>query len=194
MERTAFATDYVGRLQILDDCYIRVPGVSIETAHYGKSDRIYMNNLPEISDQKSATYTEENAMGRSVPVKAFSNGSTRKIGWKFTMWSQEEKDRLAYIKTVRTLEACVYPKEDKSNILPYIPPPILSIKCGKLLADYELTVILTDYSLDFPTDQPWSIYGNSLYWPTKVTMNLNFEVVYDSRYLPGASRILQIGV
>jgi hypothetical protein len=54
-------------------------------------------------------------------------------------------------------------------------------------------VILTDYSVDFPTDQPWSYYASTLYLPYKFTLSLTFEVVYDSRQLPGADRIIRLG-
>ncbi len=179
------ATNTNGQLVSLRDCYIRASG--------NPPVVIYMNNLPEISDQKSASYTEENAMGRSVPVKAFANGSSRKIGWKMKVIAQSNEEQTKAINNLRFLESCVYPKADPTNILPYIPPRVLSIKCGRLLADYELSVILTDYSVDFPTDQPWSDKSNTLYLPYMFNISLSFEVVYDSRYLPGADRIISIG-
>jgi hypothetical protein len=179
------ATNRNGQLVPLSDCYIRASGSPPKI--------VYMNNLPEISDSKSASYSEENAMGRSVPVKSFANGGTRKIGWKMKIVAPSNQDQLKAIDDLRFLESCVYPKADPSNILPYIPPRVLSIKCGRLLADYELSVILTDYNVDFPTDQPWSSARNVLYLPYMFNLSLTFEVVYDSRYLPGADRIITLG-
>ena len=179
------ATDRNGNLIEIFDCYIRASG--------DPAVKIVMNNLPEISDSKSATYSEETAMGRSVPIKAFAQGSSRKIGWKMIVIAPSNDEQLKAINNLRFLESCVYPKADPSNLLPYIPPRVLSIKCGRLLSDSELSVILTDYSVDFPTDQPWSYYTNTLYLPYKFTLSLTFEVVYDSRQLPGADRIIRLG-
>lgn len=177
------ATNRNGTLLPIADCYIRVDN------YY-----VVMNQLPEISDQKSASYSEENAMGRSVPIKSFSQGSTRKIGWKIPFLSSSVKEQQKTIYELRLLESCVYPKADLSNILPYIPPRVCALKCGRLLADYELSAILTDYSVDFPTETTWSVSAATLYLPTKFSLSLSFEVVYDSRFLPGADRIIRLGI
>jgi hypothetical protein len=95
---------------------------------------------------------------------------------------------------LRNLESCVYPRADPNNIIPYIPPKILSIKCGSLIADTEVTVVLLSYSVSFPSDQVWNVNSaNGKYLPYKLDVDLNFEIVYDSRYLPGADRIIQLG-
>jgi hypothetical protein len=70
-------------------------------------------------------------------------------------------------------------------------PKILKIKCGRLLGDYELCVILKSISVNWPVDVPWSSFG---YIPYKFEAALSFEVVYNSADLPGQSRILKLGL
>ena len=177
------ATDSIGKLNKLQDCYIR-----------SDAFMIYMNNLPDISDNKDASYSEENGMGRSYPFKTFNAGGSRKISWKMRMISYNNESIRENINNLRLLESCVYPRPDPANVIPYIPPRILSIKCGSLIADTEVTVILTNYSVSFPSDQVWFTTSEvGKYLPAKIEVDLNFELVYDSRYLPGAGRIIQLG-
>jgi len=75
--------------------------------------------------------------------------------------------------------------------VPFLPPKILKIKCGKLLGDYELCVILKQVQINWPVDVPWSSFG---YIPYKFNAALSFEVVYNSAELPGQSRILKLGL
>jgi hypothetical protein len=86
----ANATDSNGNLIEIADCYIRASG--------DPAVKIVMNNLPEISDSKSATYSEETAMGRSVPIKAFAQGSSRKIGWKMIVIAPSNNEQLKATK------------------------------------------------------------------------------------------------
>ena len=180
------ATNPNGQLNEIPDCYIRV-----------QNEYIKMYSLPDISDTKDAGYAEENGMGRTMPFKTFNSGGTRKIGWDIKMISYDAESISRNLGYLRLLESCVYPREDPANIIPYIPPVVMSIRCGSLLANVteELNVILLSYNTSFPSDQIWfSDYDTGLYMPAKLDVKLSFEVVYDSRYLPGAERIVQLGV
>jgi hypothetical protein len=177
------ATGPTGALNNIADCYIR-----------SNTFQIFMNNLPDITDSKDAGYAEETGMGRSTPFKTFNSGGSRKIGWKCHFISYDQNSINQNILNLRNLESCVYPRADPNNIIPYIPPKILSIKCGSLIADTEVTVVLLSYSVSFPSDQVWNVNSaNGKYLPYKLDVDLNFEIVYDSRYLPGADRIIQLG-
>jgi len=175
----AFATTGTGTLQYLQDCYISIGGV-----------KIIMNNLPDIGDQHDASYATENGVGRSMPTRTFSNGGDRKISWTAHFIAENESKLTDNLKALRLIEGATYPRAIVNN-LPYLPPPICKIKCGKLLGDYELCVVLESYSIKFPTDIPWSDNG---YIPYKFDVDMSFAVVYDSANLPGAERIISLGV
>lgn len=179
------ATDNNGRLNPIPDCYIRL-----------QDFYVVMYVLPSITDTKQANYNSENGMGRTQPFFTFDQGGARTISWTCTFISYDEESTARNFASLRLLEAGVYPRSDPSNIVPFIPPVIMSIRCGDLLANSgaELNVVLTSYSVTFPTDQVWnSEYNLARYLPSKFDVQLNFTVVYDSRYLPGADRILTLG-
>lgn len=179
------ATDNIGRLNPIPNCYIRAEDVII-----------YMYVLPNITDSKTTRYNDESGMGRTQPFKTFNEGGTRTIGWTTTLISYDAESTARNIATLRAFEAFTYPRRDFSNTVPYVPPVVLSIRCGDLLASYgvELNVVCTQYQVQFPTDQVWnSEYPVGIYLPAKVDVQLSFDVVYDSRYLPGADRILVLG-
>ena len=169
-----------GSLRPIDDCYIYVPELS---------DEIVMKILPDISDTKSTTYSDEPAIGRSFPIKNYSQSDNRSISWTIHMMVCREGDREEIIQAMKLLEACVYPTRQET---PYAPPPICQIKCGRLLTDDDqpLCCVLKNYSVKFPTDVAWDEEG---YVPYKLDIDLTFEAVYDSKNLPYAEDIQLLG-
>lgn len=178
-------SDNFGKLNPIPDCYIRVQNYFVN-----------MYSLPSITDSKQANYNSENGMGRTQPFFTFDQGSVRSINWTCTFISYDAESTARNFGYLRILEASVYPRRDPSNVVPYIPPVVMSIRCGDLLANSgaELNTVLTSYNVQFPTDQVWnSEYNLAKYLPAKFEVQLNFNVVYDSRFLPGADRILLLG-
>ena len=169
-----------GSLREITDCYIDVPELS---------QKIIMKILPDISDTKSATYSDEPAIGRSFPIKNYSQSDNRSISWTVHMMVCKEGDQEDMISAMKLLEACVYPTQTES---PYAPPPICQIRCGRLLTDDDqpLCCILKSYSIKFPTDVAWDENG---YVPYKFDIDLTFEAVYDSKSLPYAEDIRLLG-
>jgi hypothetical protein len=176
----ARATNLNGLLQPISDCYIRV----------GR-DVIVMKVLPSINDSHGATFNSENGIGRSLPTKTFVNGGDRSIGWDITFVSEGDAQLRQNLSYYRLLMSCTYPVDTGGNV-PFLPPKILKIKCGSLLADEEICVILENISVSWPTDSAWSDiqYG---YIPYKFNCQLTFKVVYNSADLPGQQRILTLG-
>jgi hypothetical protein len=165
------ATMAGGKLKDIEEIYIDIDG-----------NTIYAYILPDISDAKSATYADENAIGRTQPYKNYSYSENRVITWTHH-WIVDVPSRVEQIrKEIKMLQALVYP----SNAgLPYAPPFVAHVKCGNMLdygqEDYILCCILKSYSLKYATDVPW--YNDSsknISIPYKVDMDLNFEVVYDN--------------
>lgn len=166
-----------GYLNDIDECYIIMNGTTI-----------YMDILPEISDSKGATFPEEPMIGRSTPLKTYSHSETRSISWTAYFMILSDGDAEENIQAIRAIESCVY--SDVGGSTPYIPPPVCQIKCGNLLADDPLCCVLKHYSVRFPTDVAWD---ETTLLPYKFSVDMQFDIVYDSTELPGASLILQTG-
>lgn len=152
-------------------------------------DSIKMKILPDISDSKSASYSDEAIIGRSQPIKTYSHSENRAISWTLHLIACEDQDLRTNLNIMRALEACLYPK-DRSQKTSYEPPPICKIKCGVLLGDQELCVVLKSYSVKFDPGVAWD---ESTLMPYKLDVDLSFETVYSSDDLPGADRIFQSG-
>lgn len=167
-----------GKLQKLDECFIKSGNITLK-----------MKILPDISDGKTANYSDETGIGRSAPLKVFSHGETRNIGWGVHFLAESEEESIQNLKDLRFLESLVYPDQGTNNIL-MKPPPVVSIKCGNLLGDDAICAVLKSYNVKFPVDVMWD--ENTLL-PMKFDVDLSFEVVYATFNLPGAGRILETG-
>ncbi len=172
------ATDNRGRLIFLD-CQIFIPGAGT----------IRLDNLPEITDSKSAAYNDEPIIGRANPLKTYSHSENRTITMQIHLFATEESDLQENLTILRALQSAVYPRTGV-NGAPFIPPPVCQIKCGTLLADDPLCVILKQYSMKPPTDVAWSEDGLI---PYKFDIDTTWEVVYKNSDLPGQSRIFNSG-
>lgn len=167
-----------GKLQRINDCYIK-----------SGNRELTMKILPDITDAKSAQYSDETGIGRSAPLKVFSHGETRSISWGVHFFAESEEESLKNLEDLRFLESLVYPDAGNNNVL-MKPPPVVSIKCGNILADDPLCAVLKSYNVKFPTDVMWDY---TTYLPMKFDVDLNFDIVYETINLPGSSRILKIG-
>ena len=168
-----------GKLVNLTDCYCIIP-------NFGK---IRLNNLPDISDSKSAAYNDEPIMGRTMAMKTFSHSENRAISVTFHFMAVMNSDLALHLNYLRALESCVYPRTNTAG-LPFVPPPVCRLKCGVLLGKEELCVVLKSYSVKFPTDVPWD---EQTYLPYKFDVDSQWDVVYRTVDLPGQQRILDMG-
>lgn len=172
----ARATSQTGVLQFIDDCGILIPGARL----------IKCRILPEISDSKGASYNDEPVMGRSSPIKTFSHSDNKTLSVKWHFIVTRPADVESNLLDKRALESAAYPRQGS----PYRPPPVCLIKCGRVLGDSPLCVILRNYSANYPTNVSWD---NRTLLPYYFTMDLAWDVVYASTDLPGQERIAQIG-
>jgi len=167
-------TDSGGRLKPIPDCWVYVGGQTLT-----------LDNLPDLSDAKSASYNDESVIGRSSPIKTYSNSDNRSISLSVNLFVQEPGDELKNLRTLRRIQSAVYPRAGQAT--PYAPPQICKIKCGKLLSNQPLCCVLKDYSVKFPTDVPWD---ETTLCPYRLEISMTFDVVYSSSTLPGAEQIL----
>lgn len=177
--KATFNTGTTTNLMPIDKCYVSIP-------NYGQ---IVVKALPDISDSKDATYSEENIGGRASPFKVYGYSNTRNISFQFHFYAVTQSDHKTNMANLRALASCVYPR-DGGGDFPYKPPPVCQIKCGQLLADAPLCVILKSYSVNFPTDVAWDA---DTYMPFRFDVSTTWEVVYKTVDLPGSERILQSG-
>lgn len=167
-------------LNPISNCYIDIPGFR----------KVIMDNLPDISDGKSASYTPTTIIGRSTPLTTYSHSDTRNISWAMHLFVKSAEDINANLEILRVLESCTYPRNN-GGPGPYSPPVICKIKCGDLLSvGSPLCAVLKSYSVKFPTDVAWD---SDKLTPYKIDLDLSFEVVYSSNDLPGADRIVNSG-
>lgn len=185
------ATRTGGALVPITDCYIEIPTVSQGWSVTGSSLKrtIVMKVLPEISDSKQANYSEEPLMGRSFPLKTYSHSDNRSISMTIHMVVSAPEDIENNLKDLRAIQSAVYPRHGMADA-PYVPPPVCRIKCGRLLAESELCVVLKQYTVKFPTEVAWD---ESSFVPFKFDIDTSWDVVYKSSDLPGAERIFQLG-
>lgn len=173
------ATRTGGPLVPIKNCYIEIPG-------FGKLE---MKVLPEISDSKSANYSDEPIIGRSFPLKTYSHSDNRAISMTIHMIVSQPSDLDYNIRALRAVQSAVYPRHGFGDA-PYAPPPVCQIKCGRLLAETDLCVVLKQYSVKFPTEVAWD---ENSFVPFKFDIETSWEVVYKSSILPGAERIFLTG-
>jgi hypothetical protein len=198
-----------GELQIIPDCWIQIPGLSDARARQGADikdieytdqygirtpivvgdpddDKIYARILPDISDSKSAQYNDEAIIGRSSPFKTYSHSENRTISWTSYFIVTEYRDIRRNLVDLRAIQSVTYPRD---YFQPYAPPPVCSIKCGRILGDTALCVVLRSYTVKYPTDVSWD---EETYLPYKFSVDMSWDVVYQSDNLPGYERILGI--
>ncbi len=185
-----------GSLAKIFDCRITIPFGNTEVA-------IILDNLPDITDAKSASYKDESIIGRSSPIKTYVNSQTRTISMQLHFFVTRPDDlkgqfartrgqttTLSLLDKLRLLQSAVYPQTGE-NGLPFIPPPICRIRCGELLSkEGELCVVLKSYSVKFPTDVAWD---EQTFTPFKFDVDTSWDVVYTTLDLPGQERILDMG-
>lgn len=188
MPKATIATDC--GLAPIKNCYIELPG-------FGK---VVMNNLPDLSDSKSASYSDQSIIGRSFPLKTFSHSENRSINWGLHLFVTKQADIggnlvpnqesiQGNLAIMRVLESCVYPRDSGTG--PYTPPLICKLFCGELLSRQgPICAVLKSYSVKFPSDVAWD---EATLTPYKIDIDLSFDVVYSSSDLPGADRIVQFG-
>lgn len=167
-------TDEGGKLKKIPDCWIKIGKTIIE-----------LNNLPDLGDQKSASYNDEPIIGRSFPIKTFANGDNRSISCSINLFVQSKSDIGKNLSILRLIQSAVYPRTGAGA--PYYPPVVCQIKCGKLLSNKPLCVVLKDYNVKFPTDVPWD---EETLCPYRLEISMSFDEVRASNDLPGNETIL----
>ena len=189
-----------GSLRPINDCYIIIP---IGREEY----KIILDNLPEISDTKSANYSDEVVIGRASPLKTYSQSDNRSISMQLHFIISKPSDVVTNLRNLRAIQSATYPREGEGegqDRSPFVPPPVCRIKCGKLLSDRgELCVILKSYSVKFPTEVSWhseemdedglNYVDEGYFTPMKFDVETTWDVVYSSSDLPGQERIFNLG-
>jgi hypothetical protein len=191
----------VGKLNPVDKCNIRIP-IDRTPIHLQRNrDKIYdivMNNLPDISDSKSAVYNQETVIGRSFPLYTYSHSGDRQISIQIHFFAINKVDIKKNLLDLRAIQSAVYPRQGISGE-PYRPPPVCQIVCGNLLSGNPasktntlepLCVILQSYSVKFPTEVAWD---EESYLPYRFDVDTTWLVVYTSEDLPFQNRIFKSG-
>lgn len=186
------ATDTNGQLVPIPKCFITITGITLPGQP--STITIVMNNIPDVGDGKQASYTDSPVIGRSSPIKTYSQSDNRTISWTIHLISTSRNDLKQNLGYLRIFESVTYPRKG-ANGAPYRPPSICQIQFGSLLCDEPLCAVMRRYNVKFPADVPYVTFDEegAKYAPCKMDVDLEFEVVYDSASLPGAEHIIQFG-
>ena len=183
-----------GRLNPVDLCFIDIP-ISIDGL--SQVHRVTLNNLPDLSDTKSAIYNNEGIIGRSFPLYTYSHSGDRQINMQLHFFATEQSDISKNVQDLRAIQSAVYPREGTSGA-PYKPPPVCRIQCGQLLSGNpqrdepqdDLCVVLQSYSVKFPTEVAWE---ENFYVPYRFDVETSWLTVYSSEDLPFQEQIYTTG-
>ena len=173
-----------GSLAPINNCTINIPGAG----------NIILNNLPDISDSKTAIYNNEAIIGRSFPLYTYSHSGDRTISMQLHFFVVDQSDILTNLKYLRWIQSAVYPRQGDGSA-PFTPPPVCQLQCGSLLGDQPLCCVLQSYSVKFPTEVAWdaNASGKSTFIPFRFDMDTSWLAVYTSSDLPYQDRIVSSG-
>jgi len=180
-----YSTNPKGDLTQISECVLTIPNGNGK----GRDCEIVLNNLPDISDSKQTSYNNEAIIGRSFPLYTYSHSGDRSISISFHFFVLKKQDATENINSLRKIQSAAYPREGK-NGAPFSPPVICTFKCGKLVGDTPLCLILQSYSVKFPTDVAWD---EETYCPYKFDVETSWLTVYTSDELPDQNRIITSG-
>ncbi len=183
------ATSPSGDLIPIEECVLNIPDIKGEGGATVEGGSIVMNNLPEISDTKTAVYNNEPIIGRSFPLYTYHYSSDRNITLQIHFFILKEGDAVRNLASKRLIESLAYPRAGDSGA-PFKPPVICTLKCGQILATEPLCIVLQSYSVKFPTDVAWD---EQTLCPYRFDVDTNWLVVYTSNDLPNADRIITSG-
>jgi hypothetical protein len=175
----AKATYSYGDLRPIEKCVLDIPG-------FGP---IVVNNIPEVSDSKSANYNSEGVIGRSSPLHTYFFSDTRNISIQFHFYVLKQGDVERNLSQKRAIESCLYPREGDGET-PFKPPVICTFKFGDFLAKEPLCVVLQSCSCKV---DPSSVLDEETLCPYKFDMDTTWWVVYDPKKLPYNNRIITSG-
>lgn len=159
-------------LMPIPDCEIRISGQTVK-----------MYALPDISDNKSASYADETGIGRSMPFKSYQWSDNRTINWTAHYVATSKNDIEKFLVDVRRLTSACYPQAGTTT--PYRPPPLCTLKCLGLMKNTRsvstIVAVMKSYSLKYDTSVPWDEVTGM---PYKFDIDMVFEVVLNQTNLP----------
>lgn len=170
-----------GDLRAVPDCWIQFGN--------DDEDRVELYALPQISDRKDVSYSDQPIQGRSAPVKTYSNSSNRSINFTIHLFVTKNLDIERNLNLIRRISALAHPEYNNT----YLPPRIARLKCGKLLGEDAngIPVVLKNYEVTYDTNVQW-FYDEQLktYMPLHVELTTSWDVVYSWQSLPGHDDVL----
>lgn len=165
-------------------CYIEIPG----------HQTIHLRILPEISDRKSAKYSDESVIGRSTPLKSYSHSDNRTLSLKLQFLSLNKYELQENLYNYYAISSLTYPRSGEEIQGPYAPPSICKLRCGDMLRPVNfvggnpgLSVILDSYDLNIPKD---IVRDDETLIPYYFTLSTTWNVVYPAGNLPNQEDVM----
>lgn len=174
-----------GQLKKIPNCSLILPFEVIGT----NSNEITFYSLPEISESKSATYPDEELMGRSSPINIYSKSDHRSISITMHLYVTVQEEIEINLNIIRAISSLVYPEYSDED---WRPPNIVYFNCGKLLSENRVPLLLKDYNVNYATDVQW-FYDEekNIYMPLHVSIKTSWNIVYSWESLPGWQDVIK---
>lgn len=186
MAYSFYSTDWIsGDLLPIPDCWIDL-GTSVLSGGDENSGRISLYALPEISDAKSVLYSDQPIQGRAAPVKTYSYSENRTISFTIHLYVTKQSDIGRNLTIIRRISSLAHPEYQNS----FLPPRVAKIKCGKLLGENPVPVVIKSYSIEYDTSIQWFYDEQYGYMPLHVSIPTEWDVIYSWMNLPGAEDVL----
>ncbi len=145
---------------------------------------IFFQSNPQISDAKSANYTNNNPMGRGEGFSNYQNSSNRSfsITLNYNAVSQTH-DTYWVAQQVSRLKALVYPiysRQNRNAKETFSTPPLILLNYGLQYVNIPCKVLSYSSSLD-----PETPMDTTTMLPYNVSITLDLQTSYPYGYVPG---------
>jgi hypothetical protein len=185
-----------GSVRPISGTWMRIPGTSppILGGDGDSFGKWAFYAVPEVQVTKEANYSDIQILGRSSPIKTYAGSGYRRLATTFHLHSTNPQLKRYHIAFVRALESLLYP-EYKGT---YLPPPIAQFRCGVLISNRALVdngmggyVNVVATSINYSLDPNIVMLGVNDLFPVYLSIQVNFDVVYQFNLLPGASDVVR---
>lgn len=188
------ATSAAGSVRPIPGAWLRIPGTS--PPDFGGSNdglgRWSLYALPEVQITKEANYSDIQIFGRSSPIKTYAGSGYRRLATTFHLHSTNPQLKTYHMAFVRAVDSLLYPQYQGT----FLPPPIAQFRCGSLISNKDLVlsnaggyVNVVAMSVNYSLDPNIVHLGTMDLFPMYLSLQVNFDVVYQFNLLPGTNDV-----
>ena len=167
------------------DAWIYLPGSKPTTPSAIQPSAWPIYALPDIDEDKDASYSDAEVIGRSSPIPTYRASGYRSISVTFHLHSTNSNMAQFNVNFIRAIRSMVYPQYENT----YLPPNVGKFKCGPLWRGQGgggMNFILSNYSFGASSENVWP--GMI---PVTIALRCSMKIVYPYSSLPGAHDVVE---